>query len=675
MAGETVKVLVDINVKGREKLTGATAGLKDLTRETDAAQKNFKQLTGGIGFYAGAVIGAAFATKKLYDTMRAGAQLQTTTERFDKLSASIGTTADTMLGKLRTATQGMISDAELMANASQIMSLKLADTEDQVIRLATVAGTLNWDMQQVILTFANMSTMRLDALGLSVEEVTAKAKELEAAGMTAQQAFKEAVILAGEARLDVGGVSDQEKAFKEFEASITNAKNELAQTAIELAVVIGLVEDMSNMAAGLQLRRQIAELNAELERAGRITWWERWVEGINNSGRSIEEYEALVATKLKQVDNALLFNTGAWQGWAKSTMVSTAATARAIVADMNAAFLAITGLDQGLRGLDWMGGPQSGGPPSPLIPPGQKMASLFPPGFAAQSDMALAMWGDVVTGANEASAAVSSYGGGLSYVNEQEQALLETHSRMVSAFQQEAGMDLAEGLINAEGLVNIENANKALYEQAQAAGVSASGLALLGVATGQLTDEQAQAALKAAVLMERIKQLAAGVASGDLSIGDALGGLGDFRAQLDSGAFAGAAGGIEGLATAAEEFANNSYQATMEVEAGQAIATVRELQGLADNYAGTYTAHFQATYDPVTGGPTGNGTGRAGAPISVNQPAAVSTETTSGRSGGAVYNVSVTNYVDGKQAAKGSLDDITRDKMAAALRGLGLGGR
>ena len=96
---------------------------------------------------------------------------------------------------------------------------------------------------------------------------------------------------------------------------------------------------------------------------------------------------------------------------------------------------------------------------------------------------------------------------------------------------------------------------------------------------------------------------------------------------------------------------------------------------MADNYAGTYTAHFQATYDPVTGGPTGNGTGRAGAPISVNQPAAVSTETTSGRSGGAVYNVSVTNYVDGKQAAKGSLDDITRDKMAAALRGLGLGGR
>jgi hypothetical protein len=71
----------------------------------------------------------------------------------------------------------MISDMDLMSSASQIMSLKLADNaKTRLFRLATVAGTLNWDMQQVILTFANMSTMRLDALGLSVEEVKTRRK-------------------------------------------------------------------------------------------------------------------------------------------------------------------------------------------------------------------------------------------------------------------------------------------------------------------------------------------------------------------------------------------------------------------------------------------------------------------------------------------------------------------
>jgi uncharacterized iron-regulated protein len=51
-------------------------------------------------------------------------------------------------------------------------------------------------------------------------------------------------------------------------------------------------------------------------------------------------------------------------------------------------------------------------------------------------------------------------------------------------------------IIGADGLVNINAANKALYEQAKAAGASAGELALLGVATGQLTEEQAKAALK-----------------------------------------------------------------------------------------------------------------------------------------------------------------------------------
>jgi hypothetical protein len=92
----------------------------------------------------------------------------------------------------------------------------------------------------------------------------------------------------------------------------------------------------------------------------------------------------------------------------------------------------------------------------------------------------------------------------------------------------------------------VEAVNKALYEQVEAAGASAATLALLGVATGQFTQEQAEAALKAAVLQEQIRAIAASVAAGDLSIGDALGQLNQAREALDASNLAAVAGTGEG---------------------------------------------------------------------------------------------------------------------------------
>jgi hypothetical protein len=83
-----------------------------------------------------------------------------------------------------------------------LSSLKLAYTEeDQTVRLASVAGQLGWNMQALIMEMNNMTGLRLDALGLQMDAVKAKAKELEAAGMSAKDAWAEAIIQAGEARL------------------------------------------------------------------------------------------------------------------------------------------------------------------------------------------------------------------------------------------------------------------------------------------------------------------------------------------------------------------------------------------------------------------------------------------------------------------------------------------
>ena len=134
-----------------------------------------------------------------------GAALSAARDKFDNLAASINTTGDALLGVMREATSGMMSDAELVASATDLMSLGLAKNQEQVTRLASVISTLGWDMQQVVLTMANNSTARLDALGLSMESVKGRAKELEAAGMSMDEAFDLAVLEAGEAKIALLG--------------------------------------------------------------------------------------------------------------------------------------------------------------------------------------------------------------------------------------------------------------------------------------------------------------------------------------------------------------------------------------------------------------------------------------------------------------------------------------
>lgn len=132
---------------------------------------------------------------------------------------------------------------------------------------------------------------------------------------------------------------------------------------------------------------------------------------------------------------------------------------------------------------------------------------------------------------NQQLQAVSSFGGGFSAVaDDAEQAM----NRMRSAFSSEVGMDAAAGLIGADGLVNLEEMNNALFDQADAAGASATQLALLGIATGKFTQEQAQAALKAAILQEQLRKIASGVVSGQITIEQAMAGAGQLQAQLDT---------------------------------------------------------------------------------------------------------------------------------------------
>jgi hypothetical protein len=114
-----------------------------------------------------------------------------------------------------------MSDAELVAGAGDLMALGLAKSHDEVVRLTNVAGQLGMNMNQLVLALTNQTTARFDTLGVSVDGFKEKVAELEAAGMSADDAFKEAFLQQAEAQIErVGSAADTTKgSFMQLEAA------------------------------------------------------------------------------------------------------------------------------------------------------------------------------------------------------------------------------------------------------------------------------------------------------------------------------------------------------------------------------------------------------------------------------------------------------------------------
>lgn len=156
-----------------------------------------------------AIVGVGVAMDQIFEIGKRGAQLEYTSQKFDKLSQSIGTTSDVLMKDLKAATRGMVSDAELMGSATDFMALGLVKNHDEAVRLTRAAGALNMNMNQLVLTLTNMTTMRFDALGVSVDGFKEKVKALEAQGLSAEEAFRTAFLEQAEAQIEkVGDAAD-----------------------------------------------------------------------------------------------------------------------------------------------------------------------------------------------------------------------------------------------------------------------------------------------------------------------------------------------------------------------------------------------------------------------------------------------------------------------------------
>jgi hypothetical protein len=227
-------------------------------KETKRAVGSFTELASAIGLARQGLE----MLKKGYDFAKEGAQLDFTISKFDRLAVTIGTTGDAMRDKLMTATRGTLSEMDAMAMATDLVSLGLVQTEKDTVRLATVVSGLGMDMNQLVLTLANQTTMRFDQLGVAVTGFDDKVKALKETGMDANQAFTEAFLQQAEGQLrKVGNAADTTLGnFQRFEAQLKDIRDETKMWAAEIAGPL-----VGAMATNIKEHREFTSVLRELD--------------------------------------------------------------------------------------------------------------------------------------------------------------------------------------------------------------------------------------------------------------------------------------------------------------------------------------------------------------------------------------------------------------------------
>ena len=184
-------------------------------------------ITSSMAIASIATVGLIAGSAALYKISEAGSQIEYTRQKFDRLSESMGTTGDLMLGQLRVATKGTLSDFQLTKQGTDLFQLGLAKTTEEAVRLSTVMTALGMDTGELTLALANQSKRRLDQLGISLTEFNKNEALFKAKGLSKEDAFTQAFLTTAEQTVErVGNKGDSAAgSFERLSASWTNLKD------------------------------------------------------------------------------------------------------------------------------------------------------------------------------------------------------------------------------------------------------------------------------------------------------------------------------------------------------------------------------------------------------------------------------------------------------------------
>jgi methyl-accepting chemotaxis protein len=206
---------VSVSINDLDKKSGkAGSGIKDVGDGIDETGKKSKSATdilGGMALTFGAIGIAAIGVqkvmqgvKKAFEFTREGAEIRQTADAFDSVTDSAGGLYS-VLPKLREASNGTISDMELMSSTMTLLqgtsgdlNASLLDSADDILRIAKAAselnpamGDTNFQYQSLMTAAKRGSKLLADNAGILVGVGTANKKYAESIGKTVDQLTEE----------------------------------------------------------------------------------------------------------------------------------------------------------------------------------------------------------------------------------------------------------------------------------------------------------------------------------------------------------------------------------------------------------------------------------------------------------------------------------------------------
>jgi len=225
-----------------DKTGDASDAIGDIDEKAGDATQSMSKLDKALSA-AALVAGAKFAVeagKAVHELAELGAQGLRTERSFEAIAGGADA-ARRKLDAMRKATQGAMSEADMMHNANMLMQMGLANTADELGNTTTMALRLGKAMGRDAQTamedwaamLANQSIPRLDTFGLSSGKVKERMAELQeqTADLTREQAFLQAVQEEGTRAMERLGEATEDELlqFERLEAQMADTKMELAQ--------------------------------------------------------------------------------------------------------------------------------------------------------------------------------------------------------------------------------------------------------------------------------------------------------------------------------------------------------------------------------------------------------------------------------------------------------------
>lgn len=256
---------------------GAVKSQRDLGQVSKFVQENWAALTAA----AGTLIAGLKGIQQAFEFGREGAEITQTAESFDFLITKIGAVPG-LLGELRIAARGTVSDQELMASTATLLAgatdrvaRRLANATPELLNIAKAAQKLNPQLGSTTFFYESLargikrtSPLILDNLGIIVKVGQANKAWAETLGKSVDELTAEdkalsllnAVLDTGNVLLEqVGGTTESATdSFDRLDASLTNIANTLkAKLAPALADAAGAADIL--LTGGEQIDRALKE--------------------------------------------------------------------------------------------------------------------------------------------------------------------------------------------------------------------------------------------------------------------------------------------------------------------------------------------------------------------------------------------------------------------------------